>query len=131
MLKKELILLLRHVLFLTPVILPMQVEAGLVESSLPGQIHNQGPIIFQNVRVFDGIHPQLIENASVLVDYVRKPNEESATKMVYGYDIGYFIKEVSKGKPIESAYDKSRVRIIDGGNRVLMPGLIDTHVHLS
>jgi len=97
-----------------------------------GQVHNQGPIVITNVRIFDGTSPTLKENATVLIDYVRTNDRPSATgKIIYGYDIGYFIKEVATSKPLLTEYDKVRARVIDGKNKVLMPGLIDTHAHLS
>ncbi|MFZ4655309.1 MAG: amidohydrolase family protein, partial [Methylococcaceae bacterium] len=97
-----------------------------------GQIHNQGPIVIKNVRVFDGNNPKIIENATVLIDYVRKPDQISLTgSTIWGYDIGYFIKEIASSKPLKTTYDTTRARVIDGKNKVLMPGLIDTHVHLS
>lgn len=98
----------------------------------PGQIHNQGPILIKNVRVFDGINPRLIEQATVLIDYVRTPDRVSGTgSIINGYDVGYFIKEIAENRPLKTAYDQSRVRVIDGNNKVLMPGLIDTHIHLG
>ena len=98
----------------------------------PGQVHNQGPIVISNVRIFDGLHPKLIDKATVLIDYVRRPDTTSATgQIVRGYDVGYFIKEVATKSPLKMPYDANRARVIDGQNKVLMPGLIDTHVHLS
>ena len=63
-------------------------------------------IIFTNVNVFDGVNEELIENADVLV-------------------VGNVIAEVST-EPLAAA----NAKIIDGGGRTLMPGLIDSHVHL-
>ena len=63
--------------------------------------------LFTNVNVFDGVNEQLIENASVLVE-------------------GNMITAVS-AKPLAAA----NAVIIDGGGRTLMPGLIDSHVHLN
>ena len=63
--------------------------------------------LFTNVHVFDGVNAQRIENANVLIE-------------------GNVIKTVSTD-PI----DASGARVIDGGGRTLMPGLIDAHVHLS
>jgi imidazolonepropionase-like amidohydrolase len=64
------------------------------------------PILFTNVNVFDGVNEELIENANVFV-------------------VGNRIAEVST-EPLAAA----NARIIDGGGRTLMPGLIDSHVHL-
>ncbi|MCT8158622.1 amidohydrolase family protein [Pseudoruegeria sp. SHC-113] len=62
--------------------------------------------LFTNVHVFDGVGEARIENASVLVE-------------------GNLIKTVSTA-PI----DAPDATVIDGGGRTLMPGLIDSHVHL-
>ena len=64
------------------------------------------PILFTNVHVFDGVSEERIENANVLV-------------------VGNLIAEVST-EPLAAA----NARIIDGGGRTLMPGLIDSHTHL-
>ncbi len=63
--------------------------------------------LFTNVHVFDGMTDGRIENASVLVE-------------------GNLIKSVS-----ENSIDAAGATVIDGGGRTLMPGLIDSHVHLS
>lgn len=64
------------------------------------------PILFRNVAVFDGSASTLRPGQSVLVDGTR-------------------IKQIDGGNP--PAPDNARV--IDGGGRVLMPGLIDAHWH--
>lgn len=68
-----------------------------------GQEQPQPAILFQNVRLFDGISGAL-RPASLLVR-------------------GDKIAEVSDGAIIPP----DGARVIDGGNRVLMPGLIDAH----
>ena len=65
------------------------------------------PILFTNVHVFDGVSKTRIENANVLV-------------------VDNLIAEVS-AEPITAA----NARLIDGGGRTLMPGLIDAHVHMT
>ncbi|MBN3522039.1 amidohydrolase family protein [Algoriphagus lutimaris] len=65
--------------------------------------------LFTNVQVFDGRSDQLLK-ADVLVE-------------------GNLIKQISKGPLMVMQTDN--VTIIDGGGRTLMPGLTDTHVHLS
>ncbi|MCP4386324.1 MAG: amidohydrolase family protein [Hyphomicrobiales bacterium] len=67
----------------------------------------QTQTLFTNVHVFDGVNEARIENANVLVE-------------------GNLIKAVSTD-PI----DAPDATIIDGGGRTLMPGLIDSHVHLN
>lgn len=64
------------------------------------------PILFTNVRLFDGKSSMLREAVHVLVD-------------------GNRIKRVAEGNP--PAPDD--VQLIDCGGRVLMPGLIDAHWH--
>ena len=62
-------------------------------------------ILFENVRIFDGVSGDLSPASSVLVH-------------------GNVIEKVSRDK---IAADGARV--IDGGGRTLMPGLIDMHWH--
>ena len=64
------------------------------------------PILFTNVHVFDGVNEERIENANVVVQ-------------------DNLIVQVSD-EPLAVA----NARIIDGGGRTLMPGLIDAHVHM-
>lgn len=61
--------------------------------------------LFTNVNVFDGESETLIKNASVLVE-------------------GNFIMQVSTNKIAAPG-----AKVIDGGGRTLMPGLIDVHYH--
>ena len=64
-------------------------------------------ILFTNVNVYDGVTPQLMMDANVLVE-------------------GNLIAEVSTD-PIEA----EGATVIDGGGRTLTPGLSDMHVHLQ
>jgi len=62
-------------------------------------------ILFENVRIFDGVSGELSPASSVLVH-------------------GNVVEKVSRDKvPADGA------RVIDGGGRRLMPGLIDMHWH--
>ena len=63
--------------------------------------------LFTNVNVYDGVTPELIMGANVLVE-------------------GNLIKEVST-----DAIASDGAEVIDGQGRSLTPGLIDTHTHLS
>ena len=65
------------------------------------------PILFTNVHVFDGVNEERIENANVLV-------------------VDNLIADVS-AEPLAAA----NARIIDGGGRTLMPGIIEAHGHLG
>ncbi len=62
-------------------------------------------VLFTNVSVFDGLDDQLTHNQRVLVR-------------------GNLIEAVGPSVKSDGA------RIIDGGGRTLMPGLLDSHVHL-
>ena len=71
-----------------------------------GPLHAQdGPILITNVNVFDGVHEEIIENANVVVT-------------------GNLISAIST-EDLEVAGGK----VIDGGGRTLIPGLIDVHWH--
>ncbi|MGB8096342.1 MAG: amidohydrolase family protein, partial [Terracidiphilus sp.] len=63
--------------------------------------------IFRNARVFDGDSAKLIENADVIVS-------------------GGFVSDVAEGRIPAAPGDEA----IDCAGRVLMPGLIDAHVHV-
>ena len=65
-------------------------------------------VLFENVRVFDGIHDALSAPANVLV-------------------VGNTIEAIS-GSPISLPPDVT-VQRIEGKGRTLMPGLIDNHWH--
>lgn len=67
----------------------------------------QEDTLFTNVHVFDGVSERRIENAQVLVQ-------------------GNLITAISTD-PI----DAIGARVIDGGGRTLMPGIIDSHIHLA
>jgi imidazolonepropionase-like amidohydrolase len=67
-------------------------------------------VVFENVRIFDGTHPQLSASSSVLIR-------------------GNVIEKISTGSiPTDRSAD---TKIIAGGGRVLMPGLIDAHWHAT
>jgi imidazolonepropionase-like amidohydrolase len=68
-----------------------------------------GQILIRNVQIFDGMTQKLSSPTNVLI-------------------VGNVIKEISDSATPSA---QSKARIIDGAGRVLMPGLIDSHVHLS
>lgn len=76
-------------------------QATFAQDDTPSQT------LFTNVYVFDGVNESRIGNASVLVE-------------------GNLIKAISKD-PI----DAPGATLIDGGERTLIPGLIEGHVHMS
>ena len=76
-----------HAVSLLSLLLVSPLGYGQWAPPVPGQIHNQGPVVIRNVRVFDGIHTRLIDNATVLIDYIRVPDTQSATgATILGYD---------------------------------------------
>ena len=74
--------------------------------SAPPPVRPSGPVLFVNLRLFDGTSSALRDGLRVLVEDDR-------------------IKAVAGGNP--AAPDHAQV--IDCGGRVLMPGLIDAHWH--
>jgi imidazolonepropionase-like amidohydrolase len=64
--------------------------------------------LFTNVNIFNGTENRLYENHSVLVE-------------------GNIIKSISAGEITANA----EATVIDGEGRTLMPGLIESHVHLN
>jgi len=88
-------------------------SAAALAHSLPGPADGAGadqaptpaPILLQNVRIFDGTSDRLSGPSSVLVR-------------------GGIIKKVSA-----QSISAEGARVIDGGGRTLMPGLIDMHWH--
>jgi imidazolonepropionase-like amidohydrolase len=64
-------------------------------------------VLFTNVNVFDGKSDKLAEGMSVLVE-------------------GNLIKKIDKGLKADA-----NATVIDGGGRTMVPGMIDTHTHLS
>jgi len=94
-------------LTLVGLIVPM----GFAQSQSPADVPNQKPIntLFENVRIFDGISDQLSASSNVLI-------------------VGNKIQAISTST-ISTPADSSLTRI-NGKGRVLMPGLIDAHVHM-
>ncbi len=82
--------------------------AGFVSLAASGALAQDAlpQTLFTNVHIFDGISEERIENANVLVE-------------------GNLIKTVST-----DGIDAPDATLVDGGGRTLMPGLIDSHVHL-
>jgi imidazolonepropionase-like amidohydrolase len=78
---------------------------GLYLAALPAAQAQQAPaVLFQNVRIFDGKSAALSAPSNVLV-------------------------RNNKIEQISVAPIKADAQVIDGGERVLMPGLIDAHWH--
>lgn len=77
----------------------------ILAPTLPGQ-SAPAETLFRNVRVFDGVGPELSAPTDVLVR-------------------GNTIARIAPGQSAPDA------RTIEGNGRTLMPGLIDAHVHLT
>jgi imidazolonepropionase-like amidohydrolase len=87
------------------------VQAGVAQSQLSntGQSPSISSILFENVQIFDGKSERLSAPSNVLV-------------------VGNKIQTISTAS-IATPQTPNLTRI-DGGGRVLMPGLIDNHTHL-
>ncbi|MCA0928785.1 MULTISPECIES: metal-dependent hydrolase family protein [Ruegeria] len=70
-------------------------------------VSQDGPILFTNVDVFDGVNETLMEDVNVVVT-------DNLITQISSDDIA-----VAGGQ------------VIDGGGRTLMPGLSDTHAHIT
>ena len=90
---------------LASLVLAIIVTAGLT-AAVAAEDDAKPQILFTDVNVFDGKSDALAEGMSVLVE-------------------GNLITKIAKGD-IETGDD---AKVIDGGGRTLMPGLIDGHVH--
>jgi imidazolonepropionase-like amidohydrolase len=75
---------------------------------LPAQVQQGAAVLFQNVRIFDGRSEALSAPSNVLV----KGNK------------------IEKISPVTATSDSGQTIMLDGGGRVLMPGLIDAHWHV-
>ena len=92
-------------------IIGLTAQFSYAQSQAPTIDQNQQPtsILFENVRIFNGTSAQLSDPSSVLV-------------------VGNKIKTISK-TPIATPSGANLTKV-KGGGRVLMPGLIDNHVHI-
>jgi len=89
---------------------PLVAICSLLTASLYAQTSAPPALtLFQNVRIFDGKSAALSAPANVLVR-------------------GNVIEKIS-AQPIPTD-KRGDTKIIDGGGRTLMPGLIDNHVHI-
>lgn len=85
------------------------VSASILAVGLGDNVRAQEPAatLFQNVRVFDGVSSALSEPTNVLVK-------------------GNVIASIGKDR-----ISAEGAKVIDGGGRTLMPGLIDAHAHVA
>lgn len=84
-------------------------QSGLAQSRPSSVAEASTAVLFENVRVFDGVSPQVSGPTNVLV-------------------VGNTINAVGVESP--SVFSAANVTRINGQGRVLMPGLIDAHTHL-
>lgn len=82
--------------------------AALSVTRVAAQNKPQSQTLVRNVRIFDGDTNKLSAPQDILIE-------------------GDLIKDISPGIKVESGV----VVEVDGKGQVLMPGLIDAHVHLS
>ena len=80
---------------------------GLAAALLPAQAEQGAAVLFQNVRIFDGRSDTLSGPSNILI----RDNK---------------IEKISLAAITAGA---AQTVVIDGGGRVLMPGLIDAHWH--
>ena len=80
------------------------VSIGSLGSPLPLQAQQDSAVLFRNVRIFDGKNATLSAASNVLI-------------------------RNRKIEKISTADIAATGQVIDGGGRVLMPGLIDAHWH--
>ncbi len=78
-------------------------------TALPSYGQENTQIVFKNVKVFDGESDELTSRTQVLIE-------------------NNLIKNIG---PEAGSQAANSAQIIDGGGRVLMPGLNDTHIHIS
>ena len=94
------------------VVLGLVAQVGFAQSrplTIVGQGQSSEAILFEDVRIFDGVSEQLSESSYVLV-------------------IGNKIQAIDT-RPVPIPADIGLTRI-NGEGRVIMPGLIDAHTHL-
>lgn len=81
--------------------------AALLTLAASAASAQDGPLLFTNVNVFDGVHEELIENANVVIT-------------------GNLITEIS-----QESLAVAGGTVIDGGGRTMIPGLTDVHWHMT
>jgi len=104
-------------------------------------------ILFKNVNVWDGTSKTLKNDYDVLIveNKIKKVAEDIPTSGTYELDVqtggvksaqfpaqgldAYTFKTIDSSGKTEKI--EVKVTVIDGGGRTLMPGLINSHVHLT
>ena len=90
-----------------PLLRQVLVGVGLIVAMLTSSPSAADGVLFTDVTVFNGVDEKLIENANVLV-------EDNLIKTI-----------------TTSSIEPGQATVINGGGRTLMPGLIDSHIHLA
>ena len=90
-------------LIFTLLLLSLNIPLAYSESDAPSQV------LIKNVQIFDGNSSNLSAATDVLI-------------------VGNKIQEISDSAESSAS---TNAQIIDGGGRILMPGMSDTHVHIS
>ena len=123
-------------------LLTLALLAGIgFSAELPSEV-----TLFKNVNVFDGKSEQLMEGYDVLVvrNLIKKVAKDIPTSGTYEIDVQGKVKETQiysccfENYTIRTMDDAGKwtkkqvkVNVIDGEGRILMPGIIEGHNHLS
>lgn len=111
-------------------------------SDIPSEV-----VLFKNVKVFNGTD-DMLHDVDVLVvgNTIRKVEKDIPTTGTYEVDVkAGTSRKVTVGSSMDynvytlylyedqgtSEKKEVEVKVIDGGGRTLMPGLIDSHIHFS
>lgn len=124
-------------------LLPLLVPAlPVTAAELPSEV-----TLFKNVKIFDGKSEKLLEGHEVLVvgKLIKQIAKNIPTSGTYELEVktgrlekrdvlpgasfgGYSV--IITSEPGKSETKQVKVKVIDGGGRTLMPGLIDAHWHV-
>ena len=104
-------------------------------------------ILIKNVNIFDGVNEKLLEGYDVLVvkNLIKQIGKDIPTQGTYKLEVktgrveklhvlpggclDHYTVYVSSEEGKTDSIKQVKVKVIDGGRRTLMPGLIDAHWH--
>jgi imidazolonepropionase-like amidohydrolase len=133
------------------VVIIIALMAGAAFATAPVDIPSE-VTLFKNVKVFNGIDDKLLDvDVLVVGNMIKKVGKDLPATGTYEFDVNTTTYKRIEGKEGISAYggygggytvrvvDKAGkiqkkqvpVKLIDGGGRTLMPGLIEGHGHLQ
>ncbi len=132
--------MLKRIFTLTVVVLFSGGVWGQAVPKIPSEV-----TLFQNVNVFNGLDNKLHDvDVLVVKNKIHKVAKNIPTTGTWEVDVrtggvtelrdpvggmeGYSFKLLAEGKTEKK---QVKVNIVDGGGRTLMPGLIDSHVHIN